>query len=290
VDFSNADDVRSWLKDKSPEAAWVLAVRAFLRVVPAVVIFDVGAMSHLVLQAFRSGVMAKYPTQRGILFDNLVRAVDVARTAGFTAAFADSSGLIAAAVNLAVSHAFDDPDVAPDADRAPNARVALASAAFADDARSLEYYSPSDIADHPLWPTGSPKWATQAWDRLAHKILRIDQNWDIWADWYDARLTGRPGDEDFEFVCETVFDDIWQQGSKVANAEIKRLMKERKLASRPSWMTNLVRPKIATTKRVERKDGRAPPSQRDATTRYRFHNHSRTFRRHSPFKYSTAEQ
>ncbi len=51
-------------------------------------------------------------------------------------------------------------------------------------------------------------------------------NWEVWTAWYEARLKGSSGMEDLEIARLALPEEIWMQGPKVANAEIKRLEEE----------------------------------------------------------------
>ncbi|WP_147262940.1 hypothetical protein [Roseiarcus fermentans] len=57
-------------------------------------------------------------------------------------------------------------------------------------------------------------------------LLDANEGWDVWTDWYEARLdgdAGSPPNEALEIARATIPDDIWTQGPAVVNAEIKRL-------------------------------------------------------------------
>ena len=62
---------------------------------------------------------------------------------------------------------------------------------------------------------------------LKSALLAADQGWEVWTDWYEARLAGdaaRPPNEALEVARATIPDEIWKQGPAVVNAEIKRLI------------------------------------------------------------------
>ena len=86
-----------------------------------------------------------------------------------------------------------------------------------------------DVAGQPLWPNGSPSWASDSWRQLKTALLGAGEGWKVWIDWYEARLAGdggRPPDEALEIARATIADEIWKQGPTVVNAEIKRLIAE----------------------------------------------------------------
>jgi hypothetical protein len=81
----------------------------------------------------------------------------------------------------------------------------------------------------PLWPTGVPDWATEGWQILKTALLDAGEDWEVWTDWYEARLAGaagHPPNEALEIARATIPDEIWKQGPAVVNAEIKRLIAE----------------------------------------------------------------
>jgi hypothetical protein len=61
---------------------------------------------------------------------------------------------------------------------------------------------------------------------MKENLLARSEDWKVWTDWYDARLDGRRANETLEVARATIADEIWEQGPKVVNAEIKRLIEE----------------------------------------------------------------
>jgi len=75
-----------------------------------------------------------------------------------------------------------------------------------------------------LWPQGLPEWATSLWSRLKTSLHQLDEDWEVWTDWYEARLDGRPVNEALEIARVTeITVDEWQQGPKIVNAKIKEI-------------------------------------------------------------------
>jgi hypothetical protein len=69
----------------------------------------------------------------------------------------------------------------------------------------------------------------EAWQGLKAALLAANEGWEVWVDWYEARLAGdatHPPNEALEIARATIPDEIWQQGPAVVNAEIKRLIGE----------------------------------------------------------------
>jgi hypothetical protein len=59
--------------------------------------------------------------------------------------------------------------------------------------------------------------------------FRLDANeaWEVWTDWYEARLEAGPTDQAIEVARATIPGRAWEEGPKVVNAQIRRLLEER---------------------------------------------------------------
>jgi hypothetical protein len=115
-----------------------------------------------------------------------------------------------------------------------------AGSACADqDASAFDFGIPSaQLAGSPLWLEGAPNPAEQAWQMLKTALLAAEEGWEVWTDWYEARLAGdaaRPPIEALEVARATIPDATWNDGPAVVNAEIKRLIAEHQsLQQRPA--------------------------------------------------------
>ena len=262
VEFAKADDVKAWLvaiepRERRREVAIALAARAALRVLPLLGReLRRGKRTHdeilstFILPPLRATaltwVAAKYPGRGhalgsaafAVAFDAFAHteaddpaAHDAARAT--TAAFVTLEA--ADAAFAAADAAFAAVDAASFA-AAPNDDAAIFAAAFADaadasnDAALIDSgRSAAELAGIPLWPNGAPDWASDAWRTFKSDLLSADQNWEVWTDWYEARLIGdaaHPPNEALEVARATIPDEIWRQGPAVVNAEIKRLIDE----------------------------------------------------------------
>jgi hypothetical protein len=271
VDFAKADDVKRWLDAIEPaerrrEVAIALAARAALRVTPLLGReLRLGKRTHdeilltFILPPLRatalSWVAAKYPARGhslgtaafAVAFDAFAHteaddpaAHDAARAT--TAAFVTLEAADAAIA--AADAAFAAVDAASFA-ATPNVDAAIFAAAFADasdasnDAALIDSgRSAAELAGTPLWPNGAPDWASDAWRTFKSDLLAADQNWDVWIDWYEARLAGdaaNPPNEALEVARATIPDEVWKRGPVAVNAEIKRLIDEHQnLQQRPA--------------------------------------------------------
>jgi hypothetical protein len=261
VNFADRKAAEHWFAGIEPperrrEVAVALATRAALRVTP---LLSVGAPggSMLVLLSLRAAASAwaraKYPV--GTFERDLAVAAELAASAAAEAASsaaganvytsarartpaasAEAASVAAAeaastyggadaaiyAARYAVLHASASAVRASVRDAASNEAVA-ADAAFVDSGDSG-----AELVGLPLWPNGrTADWAAVNWPILKAALRDADEGWEVWTDWYEARLAGdadHPPDEALEIARATIPDEIWEQGPAVANAEIKRLI------------------------------------------------------------------
>jgi hypothetical protein len=156
-----------------------------------------------------------------------VYAADRATTtaAAYAAARAATDAAVAAA-SVAVPAAVAARAGAYDAAAAAIA-ADLAAAAAAADAKIIDNgASASALALRPLWPTETPRWARDAWQRLEEALLKENQDWHVWTEWYRARLEGMPVYDPLEVARVSIEDEIWKKGPRAVNAEIARLTDE----------------------------------------------------------------
>lgn len=99
-----------------------------------------------------------------------------------------------------------------------------ASAALATDSRLLKHGTPLvDASNYPLWPNGTPTWAVQEWDVIKATLIKLDSEWLVWTNWYEARLFGANPNSDLELARATIADEIWDAGARRVNSEILAL-------------------------------------------------------------------
>ncbi len=107
-----------------------------------------------------------------------------------------------------------------------SASAADAASAAADADLVDRGASAAALAGRPLWITEFPSWARENWGRLEQALLKENQDWKVWTDWYRARLEGRPSDEGLEVARVMIAEDIWKRGPRAVNAEIARLIEK----------------------------------------------------------------
>ncbi len=254
VDFSDRKAIEGWLGGIKPakgrrQVAVALAARAALRVTPlfakalalgkkAPAIFESGMMLPSLRASALSWAAARYPAHGNVIRVDAPHAADDAYIAAQTATrttdttLADVARVARAAADAAYV-AIGDAEAASRAAYAARAsRVAYADAAAAGaaDAAIIESgRSGAELAGLPLWPNGVPDVVAEDWQILRAALLAADEGWEVWTDWYEARLAGdagNPPNEALEIACATIPNNIWKQGAAAVNAEIKRLTAE----------------------------------------------------------------
>ena len=248
VEFKDREDIKRWLDQIEPaqrrrEVAVALAARAALRVLPLLSReltqgrrTHTEVLSDLILPCLRATalpwVAGKYPTHGNVL--------RTAADAAATAATAATAAYVARAAATAATAATADDAADAAAYAATAATAATADAATADDATLIDSgRSGAELAGAPLWPSGAtPDWLRDAWRALKATLLSADRDWQVWIDWYEARLAGdatHPPIEALEVARATIPDRIWRQGPAAVNAEIKQLIAEHQtLQQRPA--------------------------------------------------------
>jgi hypothetical protein len=242
VDFSNADERLRWLKAQTEDVVAVLAARAALRVAPAIPLQLVRSNSRtggrkLVLRVFRAvaaaWATAAYPSHRDILRGSAraavfglgnVKAAPPIRAAAYALAVAASRAQVASRASTAIGYALDA------AGSKGSEAFEVTLKAIAADAQLLdERFSPVTIATSQLWPGRIPDWVRDNLEELRKALLGANEDWEVWTGWYDERLVGALANQNHEIARELLPNDIWEQGPKVVNAQIKLMLEEREI-------------------------------------------------------------
>jgi hypothetical protein len=244
--LENNDALRQWLITLPRDAAVLIGARAALRVLPIAVGKAPTAREpdewrrFAVLSAtlFRAiavtRVSGKYPIRASELFTPVVPyKPPVAANAGHVAAgYMSAYNSAAAACNAtrvgvyaaaaaAAAQAIGAEILAPYAGYAVTAPVTVWSAIDCDAAALDSGSSIIELAESPLWPAdSSPEWVPEYWKRV-RAALPEGEDWDVWIDWYEARLEGGPAREEEELIYATVPLEKWEEGPAAANAWIK---------------------------------------------------------------------
>ena len=238
------DENENSSRDQSAFAP-IFATRAALRVLPLLVT-EVEktneSIEFLFLSVFRALAVAWARTQYPSLVkpgSALVAARDVGAYGPFSGEAAFSVGSAAEEVALAAGAA----DSGAAAHRASRAVIQVKAAARAarpdgtlevivenansdDVADIVPGVQPNQLSQIELWPgRDPPPFVAEQWETLKRGLRIADQGWDVWIDWYEARLNGRLRSQEVELAyvdyARTVSPDV---SPKEANFEIKRLI------------------------------------------------------------------
>jgi TIR domain len=221
-DLTSQEDVARWLAGKPRHVAVVFAARAALRAIPALA--STFGLHGRVVSKDQSATMLR-------VFRCAAAAWAVAAFPGSVAESAVAWASAAAGAheigNFAIHSARYVVEAAARLGRKPFEEML---AAFATDAGILdEGSSPVTVAlSSALWPN-VPDWAFDGWAELESSLLDANEDWEVWTDWYQARLKAGPADQVLEVARATIPNDVWKQGPKVVNAEIRRMFEEREI-------------------------------------------------------------
>ena len=252
VDINSREQLAAWLRKEPREVSKLLGVRWTLRALPTVVVYRGDLLSDLVLPTFRavavSWVGVRYPAHEIEQDDpaDRVAANDAFTVAARAALVADSiltrdvastQAVAAFAARGFAAATDDDPGArafaAATGARAfavaasPAAAAAFWSAISADATRFQGGAPASVIAGSPLWPNHQPVELRSMWEELKAKLHLDKKDWQVWTTWYDDRIEGRVREEERELAYVRINSGLWDQGSAVVNAEIKRLVETR---------------------------------------------------------------
>ena len=234
VKITSKNKLKAWLDGKDREVAVALASRTALRVLPLaanwVGVDPKDRAAALMLPIFRANAapwLASTWPNRG-------------------AEVREAAASAAAAVSAAVSA------VSSAAVSAAAAAVSSAAAAIwvevSTDAEALEEgLSAEELMRRPLWTGEAPDWAEENWVKLRRSLLTLDEDWQVWTDWYDDRLLGaghpnsRPLIEELELKRVLIADEDWDEGPAHVNAMIAELEAEYRVETPPTQVPGPLR-------------------------------------------------
>ena len=82
------------------------------------------------------------------------------------------------------------------------------------------------LGEQKLWLGNTPVWASNRWNDFKDKLPE-SEGWQVWVDWYEARLAGRQLDLELTTDLLKISDEDWIRGPKHANAVIAKLIESR---------------------------------------------------------------
>jgi hypothetical protein len=296
VEFSTREEIEHWLGRIQPAQRQraigaALAVRAALRVVPLLnAEFDLHTdvrdvvLTEIILPVFRATLIAwtaaRYPAHQEKF--QAAAAANIGPRDPTTEAATPASdytleSIFAALRVMEVPISNCVTTVGYAVDRAIHAGAEAAAregegppgagaVSCDEDAEAIDSgLSAVEVAGNPLWPTGAPRWAAGAWQELKAILLSSPDDWEVWTDWYEARLAGDTGyrsNEQLEVARATIPDAIWRLGPSDVNAEIKRLSEEHDWAKKLPYRPGRFIPQIRSA------EGLSIPEQDRTGTRF----------------------
>jgi len=239
----DASAIEDWLLEQPPDIAVSLASRSALRA--AVTLFEPDVKSEIglpdalliVLRAVAiSRLISLYPEDREMLHGPAQAAVEAAQPLVETFAEPTAANAVLAAVhavNAAISFDESSGDFASQAvaasleavDPDAPARGAFLNALADDLNRMQNSLRAHDLAQLALWDRGRLyNVFSRTWDDLKAPLIVLKEDWEVWTDWYEDRLFGRPQmDDSLEFARVALPEDLWRRGPAAVNSEIRHL-------------------------------------------------------------------
>ena len=252
----NVEQFVEWLKGQHDICA-VFVTRTSLRVLPLVVSEldeQEKAGANIVMPVFRAlaaaWTVSAWPARAAEAHDAAGKAAYAAGFAEADAQNTDAEAVVSAAGYAAdvAANAVGPPDVGPLVTRitevtglATTFQTALQNdiARFVDIRQAVSPPPPllslvgdggarqaaASLARTPLWQGGMPRTLATPWNKLKARLIEADEGWDVWIDWYEARLHGHPEpNEALEVVRVLIPDADWERGPVYVNRMIAELM------------------------------------------------------------------
>lgn len=280
--ITSKEDFRKWLHGKSKRVAVVFAARISLRILPflnrALFYKERERSSSIILPCLRAHsapwFAGTWPSQ-GAEFRAAANAAAVDAAAASASATPSASTTYASSASAAdtiyaaATASYAAVDAAP-ADVAVDAAAHAAHAAraklyiwktieediaFLDRANSLD-----DLMSRPLWPTEFPLVFEQEWQKLKTTLLGLDENWQVWTNWYEDRLVGGPRPngrlviEALERERVLIPDEDWKTGAAHVNAMIAEMEARHRALELPKQKPSIIEVELGDDGKIHRKD------------------------------------
>lgn len=248
------DKVANLLEGKSSDQCAAFAVRAAMRVLPLMVARKKPNGKVFLFWQLKDrtrhllSIYLTYSSSIECVIDrslDIAAALDVfsnASNAAATAASRASSSSCAAAVarsaeassHATASHASYTSSraayhAAVESAVAANAYVATETAISQEieaDLAMLNHDSATTLLMQPLWSKTVPRVWQRCLESFKNDALSLEAGFDVWLDWYDDRLLGKPINLDLLKNWNRVPPEIASQGAEKVNAYLKNLKDE----------------------------------------------------------------
>ena len=219
------DQLANWLGDKSREVGLMIAARAALRVMPlSSEQIDTNRILAIFHALAASWLIARNPD---LNLDNELSAAKLDLDyRHWGNEFISSTSYLGAAY-LAVKNALaasEDYHAGSVVDAAYSVDAAWSS--VSEDCEAIEAGAdPASLAARPLWLSRKSDWSVELWNDLKRKLLTRNEHWEVWTDWYEAKLRGDASDEQIEMArVREIKNNEWERGPLVVNARIKEII------------------------------------------------------------------
>ena len=215
--ISDVSGLEGWLKKQDAQACVAFASRMALRIIPLLhskyfgdrdtgpilasiyaiaAAWTVGTWPKFIDQIGHSDILALYPTIHEIVV--AVPGVDSLALIETHEFDPQDDTIHLVAMDLAGSvetclQEYDDQSVL-DAWDAFRTDMQFLSNVGAD----AEFGHLASLSQTPLWPKGIPKTVARHWTTMKTFLLSKNEDWQVWIEWYEDRLWGRPAHADFE--------------------------------------------------------------------------------------------
>lgn len=251
-EIKDEESLRAWLETRPPEDARIISARASLRALPgAASLFQFEKIKRpydIILPIFRAAAAgnsaAIWVRMRPRLLEASEASALSAHSASNSFASAHSARSAARSASNAAHSATGSADITYAAttsaafsvaaaseaalnlstSNSPDAKLAVWAALDKDADRLEQGMAHLTLAVQPLWPDTPPEGLAQAWPTLRARLLEADPTWQVWTDWYQDRLDGKPINEALEIEKALIPDEDWDTGPAHVNAIIAELI------------------------------------------------------------------
>jgi hypothetical protein len=219
--ITSRKELEEFLKTRPREDSIAIAARLSLRILPFLFTPDARSRTFRgrILPCMRANSISWFAA--GMTGHQIEVAIYAARAAYLsTTTIASKSSAFAAHTAYATSAVTPALDAATIAATAADIWPSINA-----DIEALR--NKQNLAEAQLWPDGIPPEIEENWQNLKAILLSFpEENWQVWTDWYEARLKGGPFNAGLEKARALLPDEFWKKGHTEVNAEIARLIKE----------------------------------------------------------------